>query len=63
MYVETLFEEVEAILIKSVGQNSLICSDTSEILVLPGFAFVDGPSNVKFLELIMLLTVSRLFLK
>lgn len=40
-----------------------MCSDASEILVLPGFAFVDGPSDKCEVFSVVLLTPSRLFLK
>lgn len=56
MCVETFFEEAEAVLIKSV---LMLLKHLYQALVL-----LMGPqTNVKFLESIVLLTASRLFLK
>lgn len=57
MYLETFFEEVEAVLIKSVLMFLKYLFDQALLLLL------GSQTNVKFLELIVLLTLSRLFLK
>lgn len=57
MDVETFFEEVEAVLIKSVLM-------LLKYLFYQALLLLMGPqTNVKFLELIVLLTAGRLFLK
>lgn len=57
MYLETFFEEVEAVLIKSVLMFLKYLFHQALLLLL------GSQTNVKFLELIVLLTLSRLFLK